>query len=324
MSARAATGASRAPRVCEDDTADSTGEAPGFVKVVAGSVPPLITPLHPDCSLDVPALERQLDRMVGGVDALLVLGTTAELAVLPDGVPEQVVDVVVGRVGGHVPLVLGVGAAGTAQAVDNLRRVRAGITAVAATTPYYFPAAHELVVAHYTALADASPVPLLLYNIPQNTHVDMTVDAVVELARHPNVAGIKDSSGDVDLFAALLELRTDDFAVLQGTRQAEMAALLRAGSDGFVAGIENVVPGLVQAVIAAIESGDAAAEHAAVARVALAGTILTHGDWLAALKVAVAMLVGSGETPAAPVARVTDAGRRAIRDILVELGLQPV
>ena len=120
-----------------------------------------------------------------------------------------------------------------------------------------------------------------------------------------DVAGIKDSSGDVDLFASLLELRTDDFAVLQGTRQAEMAALLRAGSDGFVAGIENVVPGLVQSVIAAIESGDAAAEHAAVARVALAGTILTHGDWLAALKVAVAMLVGSARrrprrSPASP------------------------
>jgi 4-hydroxy-tetrahydrodipicolinate synthase len=293
------------------------------VKLVAGSVPPLITPLHPDGTLHRTALERQLERLLGNVDAILVLGTTAEFAALPAGIADEVVDVTVGAVGGQVRLVLGVGAASTAQALGNLARVRPGITAVAATTPYYFPASPTMLERHYTALADASPVPLLLYNIPQNTHVALTADTVAALAAHPNIVGIKDSGEDVALFDELLGLRSDDFAVLQGSRQPETAALYRAGSDGFVAGVENVIPGVMRELTAAIDAGDQHAEAAAVARIASVSRVLTHGNWLAGLKVAVGMLIGGGDTLVAPFEPVDDAGRAAIRQILLELGLTP-
>lgn len=293
------------------------------MKLVAGSVPPLVTPLRPDGTLHRPALERQLGRLLGNVDAILVLGTTAEFAALDSHLADDVVEVTVGAVGGQVPLVLGVGAASTSQAIDNLRRVRPGITAVAATTPYYFPAPPVMLERHYTALADASPVPLLLYNIPQNTHVALTADAVERLAIYPNIVGIKDSGEDVDLFDELLRLRTDDFAVLQGSRQPETAALYRAGSDGFVAGVENVVPGVMRELMAAVDAGDTDAEEAAVARIASVSRVLAEGNWLAALKVAVAMLIGGGDTLAAPFEPIGDTGRANIRRILLELGLDP-
>lgn len=298
-------------------------EAGPPVKLVAGSVPPLITPLRPDGSLDRAALERQLGRLLGNVDAILVLGTTAEFAALTPDVADEVVDLTVGAVGGQVPLVLGVGAASTCQAIGNLSRVRPGITAVAATTPYYFPAPPVVLERHYTALADASSVPLLLYNIPQNTHVALTADTVEHLAAHPNIVGIKDSGEDVALFDALLALRTDEFAVLQGSRQPETAALYRAGSDGFVAGIENVIPGVMRALMAAVDAADAVAEAAAVARIASASRVLVQGNWLAGLKVAVAILIGGGDALAAPFEPIDDAGRANIRQILDELGLAP-
>jgi 4-hydroxy-tetrahydrodipicolinate synthase len=294
------------------------------VKLVAGSVPPLITPLRPDGTLHRPALERQLGRLLGKVDAILVLGTTAEFAALPADVADAVVDVTVGAVGGQVPLVLGVGAASTSQAIGNLSRVRPGITAVAATTPYYFLASPPMLERHYIALADASPVPLLLYNIPQNTHVALTADTVARLAGHPNIVGIKDSGEDAALFEALLALRTDDFAVLQGSRQPETAELYRAGSDGFVAGIENVVPGVMRDLMCAIDLGDRDAEAAAVARIASVSRVLVQGNWLAGLKVAVAMLIGGGDTLVAPFEPIDDTGRERIRQVLVELGLTPV
>jgi len=293
------------------------------VKPVAGSVPPLITPLHPDGTLHREALERQLERLLGKVDAILVLGTTAEFAALPADVADQVVDVTVGAVGGQVPLVLGVGSASTGQAIRNLARVRPGITAVAATTPYYFTAPTVMLERHYTALADASPVPLLLYNIPQNTHVALTADTVVRLAAHPNIVGIKDSGEDVALFDALIGLRTDDFAVLQGSRQPETAALYRAGADGFVAGVENVIPGVMRALMAAVDAGDNDAEAAAVDRIASVSRVLVQGNWLAGLKVAVGMLIGGGDTLAAPFEPIEHAGRARIRQILLELGLAP-
>lgn len=293
------------------------------MKPVAGSVPPLITPLNPDGSLHRPALERQLGRLLGHVDAILVLGTTAEFAALTDDVADAVVDVTVGAVGGQIPLVLGVGAASTSQAIANMRRIRPGIAAVAATTPYYFAAPPVMLERHYTALADASPVPLLLYNIPQNTHVALTADTVERLAAHGNVVGIKDSGEDVALFDALLRLRADDFAVLQGNRQPETAALYRAGADGFVAGVENLIPGVMRELTTAIDTGDGSAEAAAVARIASVSRVLVQGNWLAGLKVAAAMLNGGGDALAAPFEPIDEAGRAQIRSILLELGLAP-
>ena len=122
----------------------------------------------------------------------------------------------------------------------------------------------------------------------------------------------------------LLGLRTDDFAVLQGSRQPETAALYRAGSDGFVAGIENVVPGVMRDLMHAIDLGDSDAEAAAVARIASVSRVLEQGNWLAGLKVAVAMLIGGGDALAAPFEPVDDTGRAQIRQILLELGLTPV
>ncbi len=290
---------------------------------LAGSIPPLVSPLDADRRLDRVALERQLDRMVGAVDGLLILGTTGELAILDPRAADELVGIAAERVGAELRLVLGIGAAGTAGVLAELRRCRPGITAVAACSPYYMDQLPNRALRdHFTAIADAADVPLVLYDIPSKTANKLPLEVVMELAEHPNVIGIKDSSADVAAFDALLAARPDGFAVLQGTREGETGALYRRGVDGFVAGCENIVPGAIRAVLTAVDADDAEAEVRALARIASASRVFAIGYPISAVKAAVGMLVGSGGYPAAPLPELTGDERAAVAAVLDDLGLE--
>lgn len=289
-----------------------------------GIICPLVTPLDDDEKLDEPALARQVDRVLGRVDGLLLLGTTGELPVLDDAVADRLVDVVAEQVAGRATLMVGVGDTGTGRARRNLRRAGTSVDFVAACSPYYYPSSDEPALArHFAELADAAAVPLVLYNIPQNTHQPLGWDVVTELSGHDNVVGIKDSSGDADYFRRLVPLSRPDFTVLQGTQERRAAEFLRMGADGFVSGLENVVPGTLQDLVRAVGDGDDEALHRAERRIETAFGILSQGFWLSALKVATGMLVGGGDRPAAPLPPVSPEHRDAIREILVGLGLLP-
>jgi 4-hydroxy-tetrahydrodipicolinate synthase len=220
---------------------------------------------------------------------------------------------------------VGVGDTGTGRARRNLRRATTSVDFVAACTPYYYPAPDEAALTrHFADLADASAVPLVLYNIPQNTHQPIGWNVVTELAGHDNVVGIKDSSGDTDYFRRLVTLSRPDFTVLQGTQERRAAEFLRMGADGFVSGLENVIPGALQDLVRAAGDGEDDALHWAEQRIETAFEILSQGFWLSALKVATGMLVGGGDRPAAPLPPLSPEHRAAIREILGDLGLLPV
>ncbi|SEF18105.1 dihydrodipicolinate synthase family protein [Jiangella alba] len=283
---------------------------------IGGVICPVVTPLTADQRLDVDALEAQVERLSAHVDAIMVLGTTGELPLLPRAVADDAVAHVARLAGDRMTVVLGIGDAGTAGALDNLRRVRPGVDYVAACTPYYFtPADSDALIRHFTVLADTATVPLLLYNIPQCTGQRVPVAVAASMAAHPNVAGIKDSSGDAGYFADLARLRSAGFAVLQGDEKLATTSL-RLGADGIVSGLENVAPGTVRRLIDAVRDDDVPRITAQEQLIRQLADLISHGYWLSALKYAVSLLTGGSGTAAAPLPEVGLTDRVAIEAAL--------
>jgi 4-hydroxy-tetrahydrodipicolinate synthase len=261
-----------------------------------GIICPLATPLDNDERVDERGLRGLLDYILPDIDGILALGSSAEYALLRPEVSERTLDIVLEHVAGRVPVYVGIGDTGTGRAVDNLRRLpQHGVECVVATSSYYYPLADQrALLAHFLAIAEAAPIPLVLYNIPQNTATNLAPATVGQLAQHPNVVGMKDSWGDMFQFQEYLALTPDGFPVLQGREQLA-AVSLWAGADGVISALANIAPKLLQRLAAAARSGDAAASRQLQRRVTETARLFDEGYWLSALKVAIATLgFGSG------------------------------
>ena len=266
------------------------------VRLPQGIVCPLATPLNDDERLDQPALGRLLDFILPDVDGLLVLGSSGEFSLLRPEVSEQVIEAVVAHVDDRVPVYVGIGDTGTERTLSNMKRIsQPGVECVVATSSYYYPVNDQLAMQrHFLTLADAARVPLILYNIPQNTASNLTPDSVAVLAEHPNVVGIKDSWGDMFQFQEFLAVRPPGFPVLQGREQLA-AVSLWLGADGIISALSNIAPRLLQQVKDAVKSGESQAATRAQREVTRVASLFDQGYWLSALKVAIAELgFGSG------------------------------
>ncbi|MDX2937153.1 dihydrodipicolinate synthase family protein [Streptomyces ipomoeae] len=212
---------------------------------LTGVVPPVCTPLTPDREVDVPSLIRLVDHLVaGGVDALFVLGSTSEAAYLTDEQRRLVTETVVGHVAGQVPVLAGAIDMTTPRVLDHVRAVTAaGAQAVVATAPFYTGTHPAEIARHYRLLAAHSPVPVLAYDIPAAVHTKLPTDVVLELAADRVVVGLKDSSGDLAGFRAVVTgvRAVTDFTVLTGS-ELLIDAALAMGADGAVPGLSNVDP----------------------------------------------------------------------------------
>lgn len=215
---------------------------------LTGVIPPVCTPLTPEREVDVPSLLRLVDHLVdGGVDALFVLGSTSEAAYLTDGQRRLVTESVVQQVAGQVPVLAGAIDMTTPRVLDHVRSVTAaGAQAVVATAPFYTSTHPAEISRHYRLLAAHSPVPVLAYDIPSAVHTKLPTDVVLELAADGVVAGLKDSSGDLAGFRAVVTgARADSsltgFTVLTGS-ELLIDSALAMGADGSVPGLSNVDP----------------------------------------------------------------------------------
>jgi dihydrodipicolinate synthase/N-acetylneuraminate lyase len=212
-----------------------------------GVVPPTITALDADERLDRAGMARLVEHQIGGgVHGIFVLGTNGEGPCLRDAVRREVCEVAVETARGRVPVIAGVLQPSTARVVDDIKLLEGtGIAGVVATTPYYFGGYNDdELVGHYRRVADATDLPILVYNIPQNTKVPIKASAILKIAEDPRIAGVKDSSGDwAEVQRMILERPREDFVILQGNQQ--MAAIsLVLGADGLVPGFANVHPRL--------------------------------------------------------------------------------
>ncbi len=224
-----------------------------------GIVPPLVTPLLGPDELDVEGLGRLIEHVLGGgVSGLFVLGTTGEGPSLSYRLREQMVRQTCMRVNGRVPVLVGVTDASTWEA-ERMAKVfaDAGADGVVAAPPFYFTPSQEQLLEFIRSLADASPVPLFVYNFPAITKVTFEVQTVVRAAEHPNVMGFKDSSGNMVYFHdILLKLGDrDDFSLLVGPEELLVESVLM-GSHGGVNGGANLFPSLYVRAYRAAVAGD--------------------------------------------------------------------
>ena len=177
-----------------------------MLPIFRGAATALLTPFRPDGSIDLPAWDRLLERQLdAGIAALVVCGTTGEAATLTQDERLTLLRRAKQAACGHCPVIMGAGTNCTAGSVENAElAAQNGADALLAVTPYYNKGTQAGLLAHYTAIADASPLPLVLYNVPSRTGVDLLPETVRALARHPHIAGIKEACGSISRAAQLL------------------------------------------------------------------------------------------------------------------------
>lgn len=204
----------------------------------------LVTPFKKDFSVDVDALTRIVNFQIeNGIDYLVVLGTTAESATLNKDEKELVINTVIAANNGRLPLVLGVGGNDTAQVCEELRsRDLAAFSAVLSVSPYYNKPTQEGIYQHFKAVAEASPVPVILYNVPGRTASNMLPTTVLRLARDfKNVVAIKEAAGDIVQAMKLLQGKPSDFLVISGDDMITLPMIL-AGGSGVISVIAEGFP----------------------------------------------------------------------------------
>lgn len=219
----------------------------------------LATPMHEDGALDVPALHKLIDfHLANGTEAIVPAGTTGESATLDMDEHCRIIALTVARVAGRIPVIAGTGANSTTEAIELTECARkAGAAAGLSVTPYYNKPTQEGLYRHYKKIAEAVALPLVLYNVPGRTAVDMLPATVARLARVPNVVGIKEATGEVARGVEILKTCGDGFEVYSGD-DATAVELMLAGGHGVISVTANVVPRLMQDLCAAARAKDAA------------------------------------------------------------------
>ncbi len=210
----------------------------------------LVTPFLPDGTVDTEALRKLVEWQVEeGIDFLVPCGTTGEAQTLTIEERELVVRTVVDTVRGRVPVMAGASHNDTRLAIEEAKRMSGlGVTWLLSATPYYNRPSPEGLFQHFTAVADAATVPICLYNVPGRTAVNMKPETVLRLTEHPNIIGIKESSGDLAQVQHLLLARPEGFAVLSGEDWLTLA-ILAAGGDGLVSVASNEIPALMSRLV---------------------------------------------------------------------------
>ena len=276
------------------------------MKLFAGVYTPIVTPFRDDDTVDEAALRGNVRRwMTSSLTGLVVLGSNGDAAQLDDDEADRVVAVARAGVPAGRPFIVGTGRESTRATIAATRRAaHAGADAVLVRTPGFFKAqmTAEVFIRHYTAVADASPVPVLLYNVTMFTGVNLPVDAVAALATHPNIPGMKESGSDLAQIADYVARTPDDFTVLAGSATTYFHALC-AGCDGGILALASLFPDdcvRLQALVAANRLDDARALQRRLTPIAR--TIGTaHG--VPALKAALDLLGYAGGAPRPPLQR---------------------
>jgi 4-hydroxy-tetrahydrodipicolinate synthase len=231
--------------------------------MLAGSMVALVTPMGADGSIDYQALAALIDfHADAGTEALVIAGTTGESATLARAEHVEVIERACALSAGRIPIIAGTGSNSTAQTLDLSRAVDAlPVAGFLIVTPYYNKPTQEGLYQHFNAVADAVEKPVILYNVPGRTGVDLRTETVVRLAKHPNITGVKEATGEVDRVEPLRRGCGPDFVLLSGDDGTSRAFML-AGGDGVISVTGNVAPAAMRRLCDAARSGDAAAAAA--------------------------------------------------------------
>ncbi|WP_254512329.1 dihydrodipicolinate synthase family protein [Anatilimnocola floriformis] len=301
-----------------------------FTQPLRGIVPPVVTPLTGRDRLDRDALAHLVERMIdGGVAGLFVLGTTGEAPALDYRLRYELVEAAAELIAGRVPLLVGVTDPSLTESLDLARHSsECGAAAIVAAPPYYFPLQQRDLVRYFTLLADESPLPVFLYNMPACVKIDISLETIATCTRHANICGVKDSGGNLDYFKQLLTLREQrrDWTFLIGPEHL-LAESVLLGGDGGVNGGANLHPCLFVDWFAAAVARDLPRIAALREQVQLLGQIYRQADEFMAvvrgLKCALSIAGLCSDQLCEPVTACDATTRSRIAAIVEQLGLLP-
>jgi len=287
-----------------------------------GILLPVTTPFSRDGALVLDALRANLSRWTTtGIAGYVLLGSTGERVHLDDREYLEVIETARAAVPDDLAFIAGAGQQSTLVTINEIKKAaRAGADAVLVITPYFYRSAitQETLVNYYTAVADASPIPVLLYSMPPLTGIKIEPETVARLSEHANIIGVKDSSNDVAGFRETVDLCSSEFAVLTGNGTVLLDAL-RAGATGAILAVGCAVPEICVEIFSAFNAGEE--EHATLLQAKLTplATAVTTRFGIGGLKAALDLAGYHGGSVRAPLRAPDEAARREIAALLEEV-----
>ena len=288
-----------------------------------GIFPPVTTPFE-NGAVALDKLAANIEKLCKtGIAGIVVLGSNGEAVYLSEKEKRDVIRAAVKAVPGDMPVIAG---SGCESAVETIRLTRdcaeMGVRAALLTTPHYYGGkmTDEALTRFYTEVADEVPIPVLLYNVPKFTHLNLTVETVSRLSGHPNIMGLKDSSGNVNLLSQYLLRSERDFKVLVGTAAVWLSGLA-LGCKGGIMALANLAPRACIGIRECLEGGRLEEAKRLQLKMIPVNHAVTATYAIGGLKAAMDMLGYFGGEPRSPLQPMTEKERGEIEDILLQAGL---
>lgn len=295
-----------------------------MTKQLGGVLAPVVTTFDAQGALDLAAFRANVRaHLAAGLNGVVLVGSTGENPLVDDAERRQLVEAARAEVPADKWLIVATGAESTRQVLArNADAARLGADAALVVSPHYYTPnmTPEVLRAHYRTIADAAPLPILVYNIPKYTHFVFPPALIGELATHPNVIGMKDSSGDLALIAQYLVHQSARFTVLTGSGQA-LAEGMALGARGGILAVSLFAPALALATYAAMVKGDRAAADAAQATLFPMAKEIVGVMGVPAVKVAMDKVGLRGGAPRGPLLPLDAAGVARVEQLLADAGL---
>ncbi len=225
--------------------------------VLKGTGTALVTPFHDDLTIDYQSFEKLLNfNADNGIDYFVVNGTTGEAATTNKHEKWALLDFIRSHNPKKLPIVYGTGGYDTMDIVEHIKEMDwTDVTALLSVSPYYNRPSQKGIIAHYAAVADACPVPVILYNVPKRTGANMTAGTTIELSRHENIIGIKEASGDFGQIVDIVAGMPDDFLLISGDDMCTIP-MISLGATGVISVLANAFPAEMSAMTRAALRGD--------------------------------------------------------------------
>ncbi len=287
-----------------------------------GIIPAMVTPVTPDGKIHVEALRKLTNYLIeGGVHGLFPVGSQGEFYALTFEEKKKVVEVVVEETRGRVPVYAGTGAVTTREAIALTKMAEgAGASAVSVITPYFIRPSDAELMDFYTSIAKSTRLPVLLYNNPQRTGINITADFVVRASKVDNIVGIKDSSGDLTLTAEYIRRTDEKFSVLAG-RDTLIYGTLCYGGKGAIAATANVAPKVVVEIYEAFQAADLERSLEAQFRLAPLRLAFDLGTFPVVIKEALNLIGIEAGVGVPPVGGISSKAKEELKEILKNMKL---
>jgi 4-hydroxy-tetrahydrodipicolinate synthase len=287
-----------------------------------GSLVALITPMQADGTLDLKAFAEFVEWQISeGTQGLIPVGTTGESPTLSHSEHHQVVEHCIAAAKGRVPVIAGAGSNSTSEAIDLTRHAKdAGADAALIVTPYYNKPTQEGMYRHFMAIADAVDLPIIIYNIPPRSVIDMSVETMARLAKHPNIVGVKDATANLTRPLHTRIACGPDFCQLSGEDHTAVS-YLAAGGHGCISVTANVAPRLCRQMHDAWAAGKPAEAIAIQDRLVPVHDAMFAETSPGPVKHAASLLGRGTDTCRLPLAPCADATKARVREAMVGAGL---